>query len=289
MKQNVLIIGCGDVGKQAGIQLQGLGFSVYGIKRNPGGDMPFPCLAADVGDQISLEQCFAQLPDKIHYVIYTVAPAARSEEDYHNAYPLGVRNILSWLDPEVAKGFVLVTSTAVYHQQKGEWVDEYSDTFPTQFSGRKLLEAERILAESSFKGVALRLAGIYGPGRDRLIRKVRGGCEVNRDVPVYSNRIHRDDCAGILRFLIQQMESKVELGPCYLGVDSNPTEQWEVFSEIAKQIGVKGPVENNGLIVSGQNKRCSNRLIKELGYEFAFDHFADGYFQVIKNSEKNTR
>ena len=292
MKQNVVIIGCGDVGTQAGIQLQQLGFCVYGIKREPGLDIPFPVLAADVGDQQSLEQCFAKLPAKIHYIIYSVAPAARTEDAYHRAYPLGVRNVLAWLDPKVVKGFVLVTSTAVYHQQTGEWVDECSDTLPSHFSGKKLLEAETLLRESSFNSVVLRLAGIYGPGRDRLIRKIRNGCEVNREVPVYSNRIHRDDCAGILRFLIQKIEAGVDLASCYLGVDSHPAEQWDVFSKIAQQlidvntIDVNGPVENNGLIIQGQNKRCSNKLVKGLGYEFIFDDFVDGYRQVINDSAK---
>ena len=61
----------------------------------------------------------------------------------------------------------------MYSQNDGGWVDEDSPTEPDSFSGRRLLEAEQILAASPFGTVSLRLGGIYGPGRTGLIDRVR--------------------------------------------------------------------------------------------------------------------
>ncbi len=283
MKKNILIVGCGDVGREAGRRLQQLGCAVYGIKRTASDDIPFPCVYGDVSDVESLRACFAQLPDVIHYLVYTVAPAERTESAYQAAYPEGVKNCLACIDMPILQGFLLVTSTAVYHQQQGQWVDESTETAPTSFSGQKLLAAEGILSNSSVKAVAVRLGGIYGPGRERLINKVKNGCEINRDIPVYTNRIHRDDCAGILSYLIQMIDSGREVDNCYVGVDSHPVSEWDVLSCIADLLNINGPVHNEGMQVHHQNKRCRNDRIRSLGYEFLFEHYEDGYKQLIKN------
>ncbi len=281
MKKNILIVGCGDVGSETGRRLQLLGYDVYGIKRTFSDDIPFPCVYGDVSDIESLRACFRQLPGDIHYLVYTVAPEERTEGAYHAAYPEGIKNSLACIDTQILQGFLLVTSTAVYHQQQGQWVDESTETLPTTFSGQKLLEAEKVLRDSSVKGVAVRLGGIYGPGRRRLLNKVINGCEINREIPAYTNRIHRDDCAGILSYLIQMIDSGRKVDNCYVGVDSYPVPEWDVLCCIANLLNIKGPVYNGNLQVLRQNKRCRNDRIRSLGYEFTFEHYEDGYKQLI--------
>jgi len=281
MKRNILIVGCGDVGREAGRRLQQLGCAVYGIKRTASDEIPFSCVYGDVSDIESLRACFTQLPDVIHYLIYTVAPAERTESAYQAAYPEGVKNCLACIDTQILQGFLLVTSTAVYHQQQGQWVDESTETVPASFSGQKLLAAEDVLHNSTVKAVAIRLGGIYGPGRERLIDKVKNGCEINRDIPAYTNRIHRDDCAGILSYLIQMIDSGQEVDSCYIGVDSSPVPEWDVLCCIADLLNINGPVHNGDLPVLRQNKRCRNDRILSLGYEFLFEHYEEGYKQLI--------
>ena len=244
MKKNILIVGCGDVGSEAGRLLQRLGYAVYGIKRTVSHNMPFPCVYGDVSDIESLRACFRQLPGDIHYLVYTVAPAERTESAYHAAYPEGVKNSLACIDTQILQGFLLVTSTAVYHQQQGQWVDESTEALPTTFSGQKLLAAEQVLRNASVNGVAVRLGGIYGPGRERLISRVKNGCEINREIPAYTNRIHRDDCAGILSYLIQMIDSGRKVDNCYVGVDSYPVPEGDVLRCIANLLNLKGPVHN---------------------------------------------
>ena len=286
MKKNILIVGCGDVGREAGRRLQQLGCAVYGVKRSVSDEIPFPCVYGDVSDLKSLSACFEQLPEDIHYLLYTVAPAERTESAYHAAYPEGVKNCLACIDTQILQGFLLVTSTAVYHQQQGQWVDELTETSPTSFSGQKLLSAENVLHNSLVRGVAVRLGGIYGPGRERLINKVKNGCEINREIPAYTNRIHRDDCAGILSYLIQMIDSGREVDRCYIGVDSSPVPEWDVLCCIARLLNVKEPVHNKNLQALRQNKRCRNDRIRALGYKFLFEHYEDGYKSLIKPVKK---
>lgn len=281
MQKNILIVGCGDVGCQTGVRLKALGYGVYGIKRSVDANVPFPYFCADVSDLESLKQCIGQVPADIHYVLYAVAPAERSENAYDAAYPVGVRNTLKCIDVQMIEGFILVTSTAVYHQNQGEWVDESSETLPTTFSGKKLLQAEDILVKSAVKGVAVRLGGIYGPGRERLIKKVRKGCELNKNTPMYTNRIHRDDCAGLLSYIIQQIDNGSEVADCYIGVDSHPVSEWDVLCAIAGMLDVDSPVHCEDSKVRHQNKRCKNDRIRALGYEFIYDHYQEGYQAVI--------
>jgi len=95
---------------------------------------------------------------------------------------------------------VLVSSTGVYGESKGGWVDE-DTTGPADATGHVLLEGERIAHGFGGRGVVLRLGGIYGPGRDRTVRRVVSGEATCPEPGVYGNRIHRDAAAGAARHL----------------------------------------------------------------------------------------
>ena len=140
----------------------------------------------------------------------------------------GLRNLLAALrqQGQSPRRIIFLSSTAVYGQTRGEWVDESSATEPDHFSGRRLLEAEALLRESGVPAIVLRLGGIYGPRRTRLIDEVRQGrAATSRNGPRYTNRIHRDDCVGALDHLIELAEP----ADCYLGVDCEPAD-WLRFT-----------------------------------------------------------
>jgi nucleoside-diphosphate-sugar epimerase len=105
-------------------------------------------------------------------------------------------------------------------------VDETSPTEPVDYSGRELLVGEQVVFNSSFPATVVRLAGIYGPGRTRLIDSVRQGTAVCTDgPPVYTNRIHRDDGAGVLQRVMQLAQPD----RLYLAVDHEPADQGTVL------------------------------------------------------------
>jgi len=282
MQKNILIVGCGDVGEQTGLRLKSLGCRVFGVTRTTEKTLPFPCFNADVSDAVSIKRCIDDIAVDIHYVVYTVAPGSRTEQAYQAAYPNGVSNILECINAQVLLGFLLVTSTAVYHQQQGEWVDENSLTQPVSFSGKALLDAEAVLANACVKGVAIRFGGIYGPGRERMLRKVMNGCEINYDIPVYTNRIHRDDCVGMLCFIIEKIDAGSSVESCYVGVDSHPAPENEVLVALANLLDVDLPVHNENLRIASQNKRCRNDRVRALGYRFVYEGYVEGYRSIVE-------
>jgi nucleoside-diphosphate-sugar epimerase len=144
-----------------------------------------------------------------------------------------------------------------------------------------VFEGERILLGGLFPATVLRLGGIYGPGRTRLIDRVRRGLAVCTDgPPLYTNRIHRDDCAGALRHLM----TLAEPASLYLGVDHEPAEQCEVLRWLARQLGVSPPRLEPPLGSTPRrqsNKRCSNARLVASGYAFRYPGFRDGYSALL--------
>ncbi|MBM4256089.1 MAG: SDR family oxidoreductase [Deltaproteobacteria bacterium] len=277
----VLIAGCGDVGTELGIRLAGDGHTVWGLRRNcdklPAGISPFP---ADLTQPDTL----CSLPSAVDVVFYTAAPSSSSAENYRATYVDGVRHLLSAL---VTQGhelqrFIFASSTGVYAQQSGEWVDESSPTEPVHFSGRELLSAEQIVLRSGFPAIVVRLGGIYGPGRTRLIDSVRHGtAECTAGPPVYTNRIHRDDCAGVLQHVMQLTQPN----SVYVAVDNEPAEQSTVLRWLALQLGLPPPrtVPAGNADARGHrsNKRCRNTKLVEAGYVFRYPTFREGYHALL--------
>ena len=121
----ILIAGCGDVGTTLGLSLRAAGHEVWGLKRNPRGLPPeLRPLAADLADPATL----IVLPPALDYIVYSAAAAGFSEALYQAAYVAGVRNLLNALRQagQQPKRLLLTSSTSVYAQHQGEWVDEDS-------------------------------------------------------------------------------------------------------------------------------------------------------------------
>jgi nucleoside-diphosphate-sugar epimerase len=221
----------------------------------------------------------------IDAVVYAAAADRADDEAYRRAYVEGLANVLAWADAQGMRPprVFFTSSTAVYAQQDGAWVDEDSPTEPTHFSGTRMLEAERLLADAG--GVALRLGGIYGPGRTRLVEGVRAGrATIAPGPPRWTNRIHRDDAAGALRHLIGRALAGAPLDPVYVGVDDEPADDATVLRWLAERLGAPAPaVAPAGEAPRGRggNKRCRNARLRAAGYRFAYPSFREGYAALI--------
>jgi nucleoside-diphosphate-sugar epimerase len=177
---------------------------------------------------------------------------------------------------------LFTSSTAVHAQSAGEWVDETSPTEPRHFSGRRVLEGEKLLLNGPFPATVIRFGGIYGPGRTSLIERVRQGVATCRDgPPLYTNRIHRDDCAGALQHLMTLPEPD----SLYIGVDHEPADQCDILRWLAVQIGAPPPCVE---VASGAetrrhrtNKRCGNAKLLRSGYVFRYPTFREGYTALL--------
>ncbi len=271
----ILIAGCGDVGIALGLMLVEDGHRVYALRRNVGAlPSSLEAVAADLTDPATL----GSLPEA-DVVYYAAAADGRDEADYQRAYVSGVGNVLKSLKDgnRSVRRFIFVSSTGVYGQDAGEWVDETSPTQPARFTGKKLLEGERLCLEGPYPATAVRFGGIYGPGRNRLLRQVRDGATCVEQPPRYTNRIHRDDCAGVLRHLLR-LDAPA---PVYIGVDCDPAAQCTVMDWLAKRMNAPAPRRETDRDPGGQGKRCRNDLLIESGYSFLFPTFREGYAQMI--------
>lgn len=276
--RRVLIAGCGDLGTALGLRLHAAGWAVSGLRRHadalPAGITP---VSADLGNPASLAGLRGQQFD---HVVLAGAPGGFEEAAYRRVYVDGVGNLLGVLDG--APGVLMVGSTGVYHQEDGSWVDEDSPTEPRGFSGRALLEGEALLHEAAgTRACVLRLGGIYGPGRLRLISEVRAGVGCRQEPVRYTNRIHRDDAAAILEFLLTCQAKGVTLARCYLGVDCEPAPMWEVRHWIAERLGVTLDDTRPLSDARGGNKRCSNQRLLAAGYRFMYPDFRAGYGALL--------
>ena len=114
-------------------------------------------------------------------------------------YVDGLQNVLDRL-PASVRRFVYASSTGVYGQTGGEWVDEESPTEPQHESGRVVLEAEgRVRAWADRRGasaVILRFAGLYGPGRIVRRTMLERAEPIPGDPEKFLNLVHIDDAAA---------------------------------------------------------------------------------------------
>ncbi|ATJ84727.1 SDR family oxidoreductase [Halomonas beimenensis] len=281
MKTTTLILGCGDIGTTLGQELLAAGQRVIGVRRQAGklDGSGLEGVAADLGDAAAL----AELPDA-DILVYVVSADRFEEAAYRAAYPDGLKAILGEYGARQRppKHVFFVSSTSVYAQQGGEVVDETSPTQPTGFSGQLMREAEQALIEHELPGTVVRFSGIYGPGRDRLIHQVGEGRIAPATPAMYSNRIHRDDCAGVLAHLIEQALAEEALHPLYLASDCEPAPLHEVMAWLAKQLKVEATETIQSPLRRRASKRCDNSRLLESGYRFRYPSYREGYAQVLR-------
>ena len=264
----ILIAGCGDVGCELARRLLADGYEVYGLRRRahllPDGVRP---VKGDLRELASLRA----IPDGIEILCYTASADGRSPERYREAYVDGLRNVLLAVSRTGAVRRVLYTSsTRVYPQNNGEWVDEDSPTGESDVYARLLLEGESAALEAAPSAVVVRFAGIYGPGRTRLIDLVQKAvpCAASH----YTNRIHRDDCARALRHLVQFERPS----PLYVGADHSPATQCEVMDWIAERLGLPAPGRRDECLEVTGKRCCSTRLVSS-GFRFEHRSYREGY------------
>lgn len=265
---HALIAGCGDVGTRAGLLLAAGGWRVTGLRRTGTLPAPLAVLHADLTRPATL----AGLPDDVDLVLYLPTPGERHEAAYRAVFVDGPAALLANL-PRPPSRIVFVSSTAVYGDLGGGWADEDTPAVPEGFNGAVLLEAERGLAAGPVPAVVARLAGIYGPGREWLLRRVRAGAPCRADF--WTNRIHAHDAARMLVHLATLRAPE----PVYLGVDDLPATECEVLGWLAGRLGLPAPppggVGEGGMAIG--NRRFSNRRLRASGFRFEFPDYRAGY------------
>jgi len=281
---NVLIVGCGYVGETLGVRQQGQGHRVFAMRRNPAG---LPDGFVPVRADVTRADGIGALPGRVDFVVFAVGAKSRDESAYRAVYLDGIGNVLRVLGDEGQRPALIVftSSTAVYGQRRGEWVDEDSPTHPRDFAGEIMLSAERLLHGSRHPSTVLRLGGIYGPGRDSLVQRAVAGQSIPvYDGPHYGNRIHRDDAAGAIAHLLALDET----APTYLGVDDEPADRADVMRWVARELGRVLPEEPADSSRGAGSKRCRNTRLRATGYQLERPTYREGYADLLPDSGKRS-
>ncbi|MCQ1987599.1 SDR family oxidoreductase [Arthrobacter sp. zg-Y844] len=271
----VLIAGCGDLGTEAGLRFAAAGFSVLGWRRSP------EKLPKEItGQTVDLAGDLPRIPADTDVVVIAVAADQRTEEAYRAAYVTGTANVLDALERDGVepRRILFVSSTAVYGDADGGEVDEETPARPASATGAVILEAEQLLHARRPDAVVLRLSGIYGPGRTRLIDSVSAGTAVVPAGTQLTNRIHRDDAAAAIVHLATRV---FHPAPLYVGVDMEPVELAEVLGFLAAELGRELPPAGDTSSSRGGNRRLSNRRLRGTGFDFAYPTYREGYRAVL--------
>jgi nucleoside-diphosphate-sugar epimerase len=274
MSERILLAGCGDLGQRVAQRLLARGDEVFALRRRPpendGGGIRW--LRGDLADPAGLRG----LPRRVTRLAYLPAPSARDEATYRAVFLGGLRHLLDALDGSALRRVLFVSSSAVYGEHGGAWVDEDTPPDPPGFNGRVLLEAERWLARQA-PAVTLRLAGLYGPGRLQLPKRLRAGqIRVPRAVPHWANRIHIDDAAAALVHLLDLPDAQ----PLYLGVDDTPLPLDVLYDHLATLLAAPPPPEGPAPQSVG-SKRLSNARLRATGFTFRWPDARAGYAALL--------
>lgn len=274
-----LIAGCGYIGSALASALIKEGRKVWALRRSqPALDELEKLGASPICADLTNPNSLRQLPE-FDAIVVCVAPARGHVEDYQATYLLGVKNLLQAVKARNLAGkLIYISSTSVYGQLDGGWVDENSPAEPSTETGKILISAEKQVFESSIPAIIFRLGGIYGPGRNRIEEIKRGGVEISNPEN-FVNLIHRDDVVRAVRFLME----KGKPGEVYLGVDDAPVSRRAYFTWIAKKLGVSVSAAPES-VPSG--KRCRNSKLKAPGFYFRYPTFREGYEDLVRDEVK---
>lgn len=289
---DVVIVGCGYIGIELGTQLQATGYDVTGVRRSDEGLDAIAAAGltphrADATDPASL----TSLPDA-KWVIFAASAGGRGADTARRIYLDGLQYTIDEYATRsmTPDRIVYTSSTGVYGDHGGAFVDETTPIEPTTDKTEVLADAERralAASESGIDATVTRFAGLYGPHRYRLSRYLEGPVTEG-----YLNMVHRADAAGSIAYLLSEDRARNET---VLVCDDEPVDKWVFADWLATECGYPEPAKrtveerlaDSSLSETAKrriktSKRCSNQKLRTLGYRFSHPTYRSGYHAAIE-------
>ena len=273
MARRTLIVGCGYVGLPLALRLQDRGDEVTGWVRSEksAAELAEKGVERIVIGNVAEEIGWSGAEQKFDAIVHCASSGGGGVAAYREVYLEGVRQ-MNRHQPQARR--IFVSSTSVYGQRDGSWVDESSPTEPAAETSRVLVETEREALGAG--AIVLRAAGIYGPGRAALFEKFRRGEAVIEGEGLrWLNQIHRSD---LIAALVHLLDAGVP-GEIYNAADDEPVRLRDFYAWCSEKLGKPmpphGPVDpkrKRGLT----DKRVSNRKLRAAGWAPQFRTFRAG-------------
>nr|WP_236621293.1 NAD-dependent epimerase/dehydratase family protein [Rhodopirellula sallentina] len=318
----LLIVGCGYLGMQVGKRAASKGWSVAATTRHRQAEIAaagFLPVRFDWNDSRDLRQIARVIEqESIDRVLVSVSYDRNSKVDRFASQVDGFSRLLRVIDEATVRSqneatvrskngatkgsgnsgldVCYISTTGVYHQTGGVWVDERSPTFPTRAGGQAHLRAESRMAAClpNSTWTILRLSGIYGPGRVPRAADVRAGRPIASPPEGHLNLIHVEDAASaVMAAFARRIVAGGSDGGCcrerlYVVSDDSPVIRRQFYEEIAKQTGSPSPVfvdpaEDSGVrFRSETDKRIWNRRFKrDLVAKLRFPTYVEGLRSIL--------
>lgn len=289
----VAILGCGYVGIALGRQLQAAGHDPVGVRRSASGieaieSAGFPAVEADVTDAEAL----TAVPD-VDALVFAASSGGRGADAARDIYVGGLRTVIESFGGRESppERLVYTSSTGVYGDQQGDWVDETTPLDPGTEKTSVLAKAEEVALQEApdngIEGTVARFGGLYGPDRYRLQRYLDGPVTAG-----YLNMVHRVDAAGAVKCLLDRDHAQ---GEVVLVVDDEPVDKHAFADWLAAEAGRDPPPKQSiekrlaGTDLSATardriraQKRCANNKLRALGYTFTYPTFREGYREAVE-------
>lgn len=284
-----LIFGCGYLGKRVGERWLDAGDTVVAATRSGAraarlAEAGYEPLVADVAKPDSLEA----LPH-VDSVLFAVGFDRSSDASIEEVYAGGLRSVIDRLQ-EGAGRIIYISSTGVYGDAGGDWVDEQTPPDPQRAGGKASLAAEQVLCGSRFadRSAVLRLAGIYGPDRLPYLDKLKAGEPIAAPQDGWLNLTHVDDAADVV-----VAAAAADSAPGTLCVsDGNPPQRSDYYTELARLLDAPPPSFTEPepgsprAARAASDKRVSNaKLLATLPVELQYPTYRAGLASIVRVAE----
>lgn len=218
-------------------------------------------------------------------LLFAVGYDRSPDASIHEVYTEGFANVLAALPPETGR-VVYISTTGVYGDADGDWIDEQTPPAPSRDGGKASLAAEQVLAASAWKdrSTALRLAGIYGPDRLPYLAKIKAGEPLAASPDGWLNLIHVDDAATAT----QAAADANSAPPVVCVSDGQPPLRADYYAEVARLLDAPEPTFIDPLPGSPRaaraaaSKRVRNALLTDrLGVRLAYPSYREGLAAIV--------
>ncbi len=283
-----LIVGCGYLGLRVANRWVADGAVVIAVTRysERGSFLQSRGIEPIVGD-IMAPDTLRSLPSA-DTVLFAVGHDRGCGHSIREVYVAGLMNVLEYLPSSVGR-FIYVSSTGVFGQSDGSWVDETSPCEPKREGGRACWQAELLLRQHPLgrRAVVLRMAGIYGPGRIPRSKELLAGLPLDAPSEGFLNLIHVDDAASA----VLAAEARAPLPSLYCVSDGHPVVRRDYYCQLAALLGAAEPqfrktqLDAPAALRASASKRVSNqRLLSQLGFQPQYPSYREGLAAIVSTS-----